>query len=59
MAVLEIIKSYQVYYNGLDRKANDIDYTFDNCPPCCWDCNRAKHKSTYAEFMEYLNLFKP
>ena len=29
--------------NGIDRLNNDIDYTLENCVPCCEICNRMKH----------------
>ncbi len=41
-------------YNGLDRKDNDKGYTPDNTLPCCWRCNRAKQKDTYADFMKWI-----
>lgn len=45
-------------YSGLDRKDNNIGYCFENCLPCCWNCNRARNKNLYEEFLIYLNELK-
>lgn len=37
---------------SIDRKDNAIGYTFDNCVPCCYICNKMKGKMDYYEFME-------
>ena len=42
-------------FNGLDRVDNLGGYTLDNVVPCCKRCNYAKHNSTYAEFIEWLD----
>jgi hypothetical protein len=47
------------FYNGIDRKDNLKGYTLDNCLPCCFTCNRAKHTSTYEDFKQWIsNLIK-
>jgi hypothetical protein len=40
--------------NGIDRKDNNQGYTFSNCLPCCWPCNRAKVDQPYDEFMSWV-----
>ncbi len=41
-------KSY--FYNGIDRKNNDLGYTINNCVPCCKICNDIKGQNlTYEE----------
>lgn len=45
---------FQMRYNGLDRKDNTRAYTKDNVVTCCIACNKAKGKSSYEEFIEYL-----
>jgi len=42
------------FYQGQDRKNNDIDYIFLNCLPCCHSCNTAKSDMFYDNFIEYL-----
>ncbi len=41
--------------NGIDRKDNSVGYTVENCVPCCPTCNKAKHNSSYEEFILYLD----
>jgi len=41
--------------NGIDRINNKIGYTIENCVSCCKYCNYAKHKMTYAEFLNKIN----
>lgn len=38
-------------YNGIDRFDNNLGYTLENCVPCCANCNRAKYKNTYNDFI--------
>lgn len=38
-------------YSGIDRVDNSKDYILDNCVPCCKECNFAKGKISYNEFM--------
>lgn len=38
-------------YN-LDRKVNNIGYTFNNLVVCCWECNNTKsNRFTHEEFI--------
>lgn len=41
-------------YNGVDRLDNTLGYTKDNCVPCCGQCNLAKGKLTYSDFIEMI-----
>lgn len=41
-------------YNGIDRINNNIGYIYNNCRPCCGNCNRAKYNKTEKEFEEYI-----
>lgn len=43
-----------VYYNGIDRKDNEKDYTIDNVVACCGTCNHAKGTMGYLTFLEWL-----
>ena len=36
---------------GIDRVDNTKGYVPDNCVPCCWPCNRAKHCMSRDEFL--------
>lgn len=42
-------------YNGIDRVNPLKGYTVENCVPCCRRCNWAKHKSSYADYMSWLD----
>lgn len=42
-------------YNGLDRMDNHRGYVSDNVVSCCGQCNWAKGKMSYDE---YINLIK-
>ena len=57
--VLELIQrpcSYCGYAShGIDRIDNKIEYTWDNCIPCCSECNFRKWKSTIDEFVQSIN----
>lgn len=44
----------KLYYNGIDRKDNNVGYIVENCLPSCFNCNAAKRDKTYEEFIEYL-----
>ncbi len=39
-------------YNGIDRYDNDKDYVFDNCVPCCTNCNFMKQDKKVEDFLE-------
>lgn len=41
-------------YNGIDRKDNSIGYIRDNCVSCCYICNKAKHTSSYEEYLQWI-----
>lgn len=41
-------------YNGIDRLDSNRDYEYDNCVPCCWDCNRAKGELSVEEFKSWI-----
>lgn len=38
-------------YNGVDRKNPNLGYEYDNCVTSCKDCNYAKRKLSYDEFI--------
>lgn len=40
-------------HNGVDRIDNNKGYEFNNCVPCCGDCNIAKHKLSLNEFISH------
>jgi hypothetical protein len=42
-------------YNGIDRKDNDLDYTIENCVPCCGQCNKAKGNLKFDFFIDWIN----
>ena len=42
---------------GLDRIDNSKGYEMDNVVPCCFLCNRAKNRMSYAEFIEWARTF--
>lgn len=41
--------------NGIDRVDNGIGYIYENCVPCCEDCNRGKMKKTKEEFLAWVD----
>lgn len=43
-----------VIYNGVDRIDNALGYKKDNCITCCQNCNRAKYKMSYQEFIDWI-----
>lgn len=44
---------------GVDRKNNNIGYIFNNCLPCCSNCNRAKSEMSYEDFGNFISkVFK-
>lgn len=46
---------FSTLYNGIDRKDNNNGYEDSNVVPCCKKCNFAKGKSSYYEFISYLD----
>ena len=40
------------HVNGIDRIDSAVGYVFDNCVPCCGECNYMKKIMTPAEFMD-------
>jgi len=47
-------KSKTYIHNGIDRKDPLKGYTFDNVVPCCKQCNFAKHRMGYDEFLKWV-----
>lgn len=41
-------------HNGVDRKDNDLGYTFENSVTCCKTCNWAKNSSDYNGFLAWV-----
>lgn len=41
-------------YNGIDRVDNSSGYKTHNVVPCCKDCNWAKGKMSYEQFLAYI-----
>ena len=42
-------------YNGIDRVDPSQGYTWDNCVPCCYDCNKAKNAMSPERFQDWLH----
>lgn len=44
------------HHNGIDRFNNDklIGYIYDNCRPCCGDCNYMKKNYKYDDYIQHL-----
>lgn len=40
------------YMNGVDRLNSDLDYTIENCVPCCKTCNYMKLDSSVEDFLK-------
>ena len=38
--------------NGVDRLDSMLGYVFENCVPCCFDCNRMKSNKDAFRFVE-------
>jgi hypothetical protein len=47
-----------IFYNGIDRKNNDIGYKIDNAVTCCKICNYAKKAMNYNDFIIWINKIK-
>jgi len=41
-------------YNGVDRMNRNKGYTADNSIPACIQCNRAKNKYSFIEFLAWI-----
>lgn len=41
-------------YNGIDRIDNTIGYNYNNCVPCCKECNSAKGMMSADDFISWL-----
>jgi hypothetical protein len=46
----------QIHKNGIDRTDNDKGSIFENCKPCCGECNFMKNNYNYNDFMEKIQL---
>lgn len=44
----------QYIYNGIDRVDNRLGYIKENCVPCCFICNNAKHSMDYLTFTNWI-----
>lgn len=40
-------------YNGLDRQDTNLDYSYENCYPCCKVCNFMKRKLDVKDFLSH------
>lgn len=48
-------ETYGIYlYNGIDRINSNLGYSKKNCLPCCKDCNYAKRKMGYEDFLKWV-----
>jgi hypothetical protein len=45
-------------YNGIDRINSDGNYEISNVLPCCGICNRAKHRMSYDDFMQWIERLR-
>lgn len=43
-------------YNGVDRKDSMCGYTYENCLPCCTDCNYMKSNIHHDQFLDKINM---
>jgi hypothetical protein len=43
-------------FHGIDRVASDMDYTVDNCVPCCSQCNLLKGSRRISDFLTLVYL---
>jgi 5-methylcytosine-specific restriction endonuclease McrA len=50
-----IFKESVMIYNGIDRVDNNVGYVYNNCVPCCEECNWAKGSRTQKEFLEWIS----
>lgn len=42
----------ETHKNGIDRFDNNIGYIFENCKPCCGNCNFMKQEYSYNDILE-------
>lgn len=47
----ELIETYSVSINGVDRVDSSKGYEIENCVPCCSMCNRMKNGFEYKDFL--------
>jgi hypothetical protein len=45
---------YNITYNGVDRRDNNLGYTFENSVSCCKMCNIAKNNNTESDFKKWI-----
>lgn len=45
------LTAQSIKYNGIDRKDSALGYTPDNCVTACRNCNYAKRRLSYADFI--------
>ena len=56
---IEEKEKYNINYNGIDRKNNNIGYKKNNVVSCCSDCNTAKLEMTIEDFKYWVKrLYK-
>ncbi len=53
----ETIDRAWININGIDRIDNERGYYFDNCVPCCWDCNSTRLRMTIHEWCAFIEKF--
>ena len=57
---MQIVKSEfnagDYVYNGIDRVDSSLGYFYENCVPCCHQCNRAKSNMTTEEFINWISI---
>lgn len=42
-------------YQGIDRLRNNVGYLFNNCVPCCKECNQLKGTLNYRDFRKIVS----
>ena len=47
----QLVRGRKITYTGIDRTDNGVGYVSGNVVSCCIDCNRAKMKRSYNEFV--------
>ncbi len=45
----------EYFYNGIDRKDNNLGYIYSNCLSCCTMCNIMKSDMSYCEFIAWID----